>query len=91
MSESNNTDADSINELCETSIMAGVNAPIYLTSIDAFEMAGAICKWLLEETNGSREYAIAKYEDVKVNIMAYLNLQDAKLFALRLNFSRELT
>ena len=49
-------------------------------------MAETICNWLLVETNGSRDYAIAKYEDVKTNIMTFLGLQDAKLFALRFEF-----
>ena len=62
-------------------------APIYLTAIDALEMAEAICNWLFEDSNGSREYAIAKYEDVKLNIMTFLGLQDAKFFALRFEFS----
>ena len=45
-------------------------------------MAEAISNWLLDASNGSKSFAISKYEDVKANIMKFLDLKDPKEFSL---------
>ena len=69
--------------------MAGVDAPVFLTITDSFEVAKTICDWLLDDSNDSKGFAVAKYEDVKANVMRFLDLQDPKLFALRFEFLPE--
>ena len=82
MAESKTTDADTINELIETARDAGAVEASYFTVIDAFEMAKAISNWLLDESNGSKEFAVKQYEIIKSNIMKFLDLSDPKCFSL---------
>ena len=82
MSESKTIDADTINELIKTARNAGAVEASYFTVIDAFEMAEAISNWLLDESNGSREFAVKTYEIIKSNIMKFLDLSDPKYFSL---------
>ena len=82
MNESKTTDAETINELLETSTNAGMITAHHLISVDSFEMAEAISNWLLDADNGSRDFAIRKNEDVKRNIIDFLKLKDPKHFSI---------
>ena len=82
MFEYQTTDAETINELVETAKGAGATEASYFTVINACEMAEAISNWLLNESNGSREFAVKTYEFIKSNIMKFLDVSDPKYFSL---------
>ena len=82
MAEGKATDAEIINEHIAKAREAGAEFANYLTSFESYEMAEAISNWLLDASNGSKSFAISKYEDVKANIMKFLDLKDPKEFSL---------